>query len=497
MGEVAVARLRLRSPPDQARMAAHRLEDALRLAPDEPERLLLIRRLALGRIAADARPQRWHDRAARALADQGAHAVHGADSSAAAAGAVWFRSAAEARAILLRELAAGRRPTGWFWRLAVPDWDGGLLDVWLPRWIARTRGDPRAEAALARAVIAVAEAGHLPTLMRAAAFDLPASASGASPWVAQPATVEKQASTIPKVDDFTTPGALAMGRAEASVARLSLAARAAAMMSLARLPRGSRGARWVARMALLAAAPELAFSGEALEAAAEALTWIAHAPVPTTAKPPERSVARTPALDDQPPPSPEPPGAPAAVEAAVVAQLGGRPTSPERPATPRRADPAPALQPWVEQTSRVAGVFLLIRALARLGLPEWLADRPDLAAEGFARALLHTIAARMGAPPDDPALAILAREAPRAWAGDLTAWRVGLDRWLRRTAQIRLADVVRRRGALLVHEDVVEARFRLALAEVRLRRRALDLDPHWTPWLGLSVRYHYRDEPLR
>jgi len=371
------------------------------------------------------------------------------------------------------------------------------LDVWLHRWIARARGDPRAEAALARAVIAVAEAGHLPALVRATPFDLAASASAASPGGAQPAEIENPTSTTVKLDDFTSPAAPAIARAEASVARLSLAARGAAMMSLAHLPRGSGGARWLARMTLLAGAPELAFLGEALEAAAEALTWIAHAPVPTTAKPPERSLARGPASDGERSPLPTPTGAPAAVETAGVAQFEGQPSSPEPPATPRRADPAPALQPWIEQASRVAGVFLLIRALARLGLPEWLAGRPDLAADGFAHALLHTIAARMGAPPDDPALAILAREAPRAWAGDLTAWRVGLDRWLRRTAQIRLADVVRRRGALLVHEDVVEARFRLALAEVRLRRRALDLDPHWTPWLGLSVRYHYRDEPLR
>ena len=51
-----------------------------------------------------------------------AGAVHGARSDAFRADAVWFRSRDEARALLLAELAAGRAPFAWFWRLAVPDW---------------------------------------------------------------------------------------------------------------------------------------------------------------------------------------------------------------------------------------------------------------------------------------------------------------------------------------------------------------------------------------
>ncbi len=79
----------------------------------------------------------------------------------------------------------------------------------------------------------------------------------------------------------------------------------------------------------------------------------------------------------------------------------------------------------------------------------------------------------------------------------LTAWRVGLDRWLRRTAGLRLTDVVRRPGWLIDTGEHLSVRFRTDDADIRLRRRALDIDPGWVPWLGRVVRYHYRDEPQR
>jgi len=32
-----------------------------------------------------------------------------------------------------------------------------------------------------------------------------------------------------------------------------------------------------------------------------------------------------------------------------------------------------------------------------------------------------------------------------------------------------------------------------AAADIRLRRHALDVDPGWTDWLGLAVRYLYAE----
>jgi hypothetical protein len=94
-------------------------------------------------------------------------------------------------------------------------------------------------------------------------------------------------------------------------------------------------------------------------------------------------------------------------------------------------------------------------------------------------------------------LEAIAARADGDWAAAITAWRVGLDRWLRRTARVKLAEVVRRRGGVLLAGDRLDVRFPLAAADIRLRRHALDLDPLWTPWLGLAVRYHFQDQPLQ
>jgi len=138
-----------------------------------------------------------------------------------------------------------------------------------------------------------------------------------------------------------------------------------------------------------------------------------------------------------------------------------------------------------------------------MGFPEWMHARPDLTDARFPRLLLHAIATRMRAPADDPVFAAIGlepadRDAASAepMARDLTAWRVGLDRWLRRTARIRLVDVATRPGWILNAGEHLRLRYRIDDADIRLRRRALDLDPGWVAWLGQVVHYHYSDQPL-
>ena len=73
------------------------------------------------------------------------------------------------------------------------------------------------------------------------------------------------------------------------------------------------------------------------------------------------------------------------------------------------------------------------------------------------------------------------------------SWRIGLDRWLERRARIKLARLVWRPGWLRVTDERLIVRFPPAAADIRLRRRALDVDPGWTDWLGLAVRYLYAE----
>jgi hypothetical protein len=62
---------------------------------------------------------------------------------------------------------------------------------------------------------------------------------------------------------------------------------------------------------------------------------------------------------------------------------------------------------------------------------------------------------------------------------------------LRQTVRRRVHDLVNRPGELGWDEFRIDIRFPVADADLALRRRALDRDPGWTDWLGLSIRYHF------
>jgi hypothetical protein len=72
-----------------------------------------------------------------------------------------------------------------------------------------------------------------------------------------------------------------------------------------------------------------------------------------------------------------------------------------------------------------------------------------------------------------------------------TAWLIATHRWLRRYSGIGFADLVLRRGVLVVTSTHVDLFFDHALADLRLRRAGLDLDPGWVPWLGRVGTFHY------
>ncbi|MGE0222018.1 MAG: hypothetical protein AB7F35_05020 [Acetobacteraceae bacterium] len=496
----AVSRLRLRVPPGQVMTARARTEDALRLA-DSDDRLLLLRRLSLGRLPVRASAADWTARAAERVAEQRQRAVHAAVPWAANADAVWFRSPEEARALLLEQLASGHVPVAWFWRLAVRGWDGAPLPVWLPRLLAETAGDAPGELAIARAVVRLAQAGHLPRLLPALAAAPPPpgfrTMRAVADWPDEPAAagaaVAGAAARMDRVLAQLDPGvrarvlALARDRAEPVVARA-----------------------WVARLVLIAAAPELVAQPLVLAAAVEAVL----APgspddAPMVAL---RAGSQGTGLARRATPAREP-----AALAAEVSQASARRPDPggdagaATPPASRAMDvtggdrhpeppsvPAPSAGPddLTEAASLGAGVFLLVRPLVWMGLPEWLDARPGWAADGFGRALLHAIGQRMRVPSDDPVMLALNAAPDPVWDDAITAWRVGLDRWLRRTARIRLADVARKRGWIMQADEHVTIRFRVDDADLRLRRRALDIDPGWVPWLALVLRYHYRDRPV-
>ncbi|MGH7947319.1 MAG: hypothetical protein ACREH8_04615, partial [Opitutaceae bacterium] len=121
-----VRRLRLRSTDaDTVRHASTTLSDALHTAslPDaDGGRLLVIRRLNLGRISANASSATLAlllERTTRAAADQ---AVHFDQPGAELADAISFPGRTEAVLGLARRVARRQSLRGWFWDQLLPGW---------------------------------------------------------------------------------------------------------------------------------------------------------------------------------------------------------------------------------------------------------------------------------------------------------------------------------------------------------------------------------------
>ncbi|MDB5706051.1 MAG: hypothetical protein JWN66_3167 [Sphingomonas bacterium] len=492
---VEIATLRLRGPPEAAVQARFLIEDGIRTAWPDEERLVLIRRVALAQTRPGHRPIERHAAFRRAYDVATASRRHGGDSGAADANCVWFASRAEAWRLLLRALLAGRTPDAWFWRLVVPEWHGEAAEPWLAARLEEAlagRGEMDAVT-----LVETVEAAGASALLFAAVERLAASASGiAVPAGYRPDT--DAAADIPRSGGSSfADDAPAIERVALLAARLPAGLVHLVETLALRLGPGKPAVRYLLERLLLRASPSLRLSPPTLAASVRSYAsllstgrspaiWLAH--IVATG-------ARTPGAAPQPPVIMA--ARSVAPARAAVPSAPGRRESTIEPETPTTMAPATPdlLVPAGERATPAAGLWLVIPALIRLGFREWLAERPAIAAADGGRQLLRVLGRHYRLAPDDPALAPLGE--PGEDLGFETAWRVGLDRYYRHRARIRLADVILRPGRISVTEDRVTLRFPPEAADIRLRRRALDVDPGWTDWLGLVVRYRYaeRNEP--
>jgi hypothetical protein len=503
MADVAIGRLRVRGPPETAARTAFLIEDGCRTALPDSEKLILVRRLDLGRS-----PGRRFEQAAllrqaydRALLDS----RHGASDSAAGANCVWFESRAEARLLLLAALLAGKSPSAWYWRLAVPEWRGHTADQWLEALAAPAlRGDARPD--LVEIVTLAVEAKAVDRLVRALAGPgALATATAPVPKVAERLCGETGAG--PAITAATqSAGEAEIGRAVAQLrARLALPSRARIEAVVRRIGPASRASNILLERLLLAASPSLALSPALLRELVWAYAAHLATPVPVAApavaKPPsiasreEASVARGGTLAPLPESGIGPNPSPAASGTSQDALA-------ETPVRQAAGPPQEQAEPLLleDRESAAAGLWLVIPSLIRMGFREWLAERPAALCDDPGRTLLRTVARHHRVSGRDPAFLPLALpeeedgRPPPDWA---LLWRYGLDRWLRRGAKMPLHALVRRRGWIRMSEDRLIVRFRPDAVDMRLRRRALDVDPGWTDWLGLVVRYLYAERSAR
>ena len=537
-----VRHLRLRADSEASvRRAVLKLEDALRCAslPDAGARVLLVRRLDLGLMAAGASPQTLALLLEQRVAAVGGTWVHGVEPSADRADFVFFRDALEARCELALQLADAGSCAAWFWPLAVPEFkpvEGAQANLRrialaiaalpeapaaLPAWIARLTAAGVA-AVLAQAIEPVEAAA----LLRAAHLS-----AGAS----RPRTMPMESPVLPQLASY----AQNVDCAERSPHRELTAAFTALPSWVQTLARAGGFVPPV--FSMMPASPAIPAVHAGPVAHVAHVTNVPHAPPVAASAGPSRAGNEGTFQEDSDVETPPTFGAPNAsakdvhelpVPKQIKAGAAHLPGQPDSITTETAPEPSLSDRPFLNAAPSVCGGLLfLLPVLQRLGYAAWAQALPEGAAAHIAQQMLVLVLRRLQAPPDDPAWLLTGTsldddfgyidlKAPASWddptlaaprgcaAKDIVAlagqaqpaaalarvWLIACRRWLRRVAGIGVASVVVRPAAIGLTATHADVFFRLSDADMRVRRAGLDLDPGWVPWYGRVVSFHYTEQ---
>jgi hypothetical protein len=515
---VAVNRLTLKGACEAPHHQAFLIEDALNTQLSGENRLVLVRTLSLLPVTS---PKTGHADGRMVVAGQVAsgwsrvmaHSCHGGSDGAACANVVWFVDLAEAKSLLLARLLKGQTVDAWYWRLAIKYWHRQPLAQWIADELADDDVAAPASSGLSL-IMQVLEAGDIATAEAAITRYLKDEAVSNWHFGATEFPLGEYSSTPTKPARKARDGERVDAAIEATAAGLAATCLARIPHLLVALLRelNQRYAantmfRRLVRQYLVRAAPELGLEPILLRHVAQHMLMANfHMAILTTED--ERvstglKAARVP-LHLQPKRSSVPLRNPAATK--PNADTEGHVSAGHKVSKPETAEPIPARRipvhaaaAFAEQPTASAGLFFLFNILRELDWPKWLITQPDWLGQRPTAQLLLLIAQHHKIGPNDAAILTL-----QQWLGDtepvdpdlLRLWRVGLDRWLRRNVSINLATLVHKAGWLRSRDDRIDVRFRTQQVDMRLRRLALDRDPGWIDWAGLSLRFHYCDEPL-
>lgn len=460
-----VQRLRLRAPSAQAAVhAVHRLEDALRCAslPDADERVLLVRRLHLGRLPAGLSSQSLSLLIEQRVAVVGGEWVNGVEERAAHSDTVFFASRLQAAQAALRRRAQGSALSAWYWPLALPGVAvQAVPGVFVAQLLHAVSGWREAAAAWPALVDSVEVPAtqdwwreHLPHAWRAHLARVvprePQPEGAALRAQAAPGTSSPRADATPWLGVVPLAGGhggVDNARAEGGTARHE------------HPPHRSERAA-AARRATRMQGPKA--SGERRTGSA----------IPT-----EGTETPSSAEDAQP----------RAVLGASVRE---------------DAEPSGALvsrYPVEALATDAGGLLFLWPVLERLGFASQDTDPPDA---WLGPRVLRLTLLRMRVPDTDPAWAMLASlpAMPQACeASDERAaqWLLACRRHARRVLRIGLASLVLRPGWLQWSATHIDVHFHRRDADIRVRRAALDINPGWIDGLQRVVGFHYDREDRR
>jgi hypothetical protein len=433
-----VRRLRLHAGAEgMARRAVLLMEDAMRTAslPDAGGRIVLVRRLALGRIDPRAPPQTLALALERGMARIRPELAY-AEGDQPRAGAVWFRDALDAHTRLALRVAGGKPVDAWYWPLAVPAWRPRSPVHQALRDIARSLAAlPEAPSALPQWAAALWEAGHAERLVEALRVDdVEPLARAAQVSVSKSPEVKRNAGVGAPFEAMDAAGATSRAfrrtrprqidpRHELLRALVCAAGVATAGASARGFARG-RDDEPTHRAgdggAALAPAHWPAARPEPVDAAGR-LAVARPEPIDGSGRPGARRnsafVSRA-GIDDAPALHPLPP----AVER--VAASGGRPASANETARDFSG------RAWDGSPTEAGGLLFLVPVLVRVGFPGWIEAHPEWARFDLARRVFAATLARLNVAVEDPAWLLAAHhDAPAAAPRRFVApalWREGL-----------------------------------------------------------------------
>ena len=476
MPQCAVRRLRVAAASEPAaRRFVTSLEDALRCAtlPGDDRRVVVVRRLALGRVAHDAGTQGLGLLIEQRIA-RGEIAWAGADEPPdARADAVGFAGALEARVHLARRLVRGAPCDAWYWPLAVAEYRRELAPRDALRRVAfAVAALPEARVALPEWVAQVVRAGGAADLRLA----IDEAAGRTLLQLAGIASIARQHIPAIRPRHAADPVEFTDTWSDARVSGVETTPQPAGWLG-AVLARDRDRVRLAAAVDMTANRPVRRDVGAAIDVASLV-------PNATPPAPREMPSASTPTPPD------------------VFTQESGASAPPPVPAStapgplPRRmpsSTPAIDADPdWLP--TACGGLLFLLPVLKRAGLVR--GDSPDDDRDAALR-VLRSALRRVRGLPDDAAwmlveeLATLApsdeREAQARARRDLAMAR----RWLHRHARLGLVTLVRRPARIASTATHIDVRFPLAGADVRVRRAGLDLDPGWLPWFGRVIAFQF------
>jgi hypothetical protein len=502
-----VHRLHLRSSHETLnRRGAILLEDALRTAslPDGGgSRLLLVRLLSLGRFRASIAPASLALLIEQRVRECCARAVSAQDPSAPMASAVYFRDEVEPYVSLAVRLAKQGSVDAWFWPLAARGWNPGMSrDDALLVLLAGICQTEAAWAGVLSLVRVLLNEDALSPVLGSLRRQHGVALMGLFGW---------SAPTL-------APAAVARPRADPR--RIAIPADWRTIAANWIRSWGGEDARslWLAGVLSTLAAREngQAFATLTSDAMHEARRLIG-AFLAADLRPESLATAGDITL--------EKPGAQAATDARLNPEPGsqaseGQDDTPEKSEALTWTDANAGIEPRSQsfdgrddsvtspliaapvvqkELTYFGGLFFLIGAMQRTGLPDWLQSSPEMAQWEFPALILRAIARRLRASEDDPVLMALfcsPQEIPAEVDTAIRIWISKLRRWCRRIARVGFHSLICRPGRITFTETHIDVAFHAADADIRVRKAGLDIDPGWTPWLGRVIHFHYlsRDE---